>query len=212
MRTTDIEQFIDLIKSAIGSGYVYGMQGSLLRDQRQLDILISIYGKKRYFKEFGSSADASKWIGTGKLNFDCSGLIVWALMQLKLISRDYSASMIYDELCSPITKDQSKKGDLCFNADLTHVGILVGDSKVVEARGTEYGVILDQTIPDRFSRFARLKVGSTKDTPVEEFQELYGLVKDNQIGPITTAKVLECIIKINETRDFLNNEPGEGKK
>jgi cell wall-associated NlpC family hydrolase len=76
------EAFVSLVESKVGCGYVWGGQGEILTKQR-LNELINAYGRSHYIK--AGEYDASTWIG--RQVFDCSGLVVWALQQMGLISR-----------------------------------------------------------------------------------------------------------------------------
>lgn len=92
--------------------------------------------------------------------FDCSGLIVWLLMKLKLIDSDYTANMIFKELCTEITKDDLKSGDLVFirsNGLCTHVGIYSADYGVIEAAGRDIGVVERSISRNSWNCFGRLK-------------------------------------------------------
>mgnify|MGYP002525585511 CR=1 FL=1 len=101
------------------------------------------------------------YIMTNAKYFDCSGLIVWLLMLLGLITRDYTAHGIYTELCTPITRDDLKSGDLCFiktNGKCTHVGIYSADYGVIEAAGRDIGVVERSLSANKWNTYGRLKV------------------------------------------------------
>lgn len=182
------EEFIRIIKSKIGCGYAWGSQGEVLT-KGNLDALIKLYGISHYKT---SAYDASQWIG--KQCFDCSGLIVWALMQLGLIQSDYTAAGLYG-LCQPVRKAELQPGDLCFwkDSSITHVGVYTGSNKVVHARGTPYGV-QETDVFSSFTIFGRLKC-LTADTissdTIKEFQRKNGLAADGIVGPKTLAKARE---------------------
>lgn len=158
-----MSKLVELVKSKVGCGYVWGAQGEILTD-----------AKYKWFKNtFGAShyefphVSASKWIG--KQCFDCSGLVVWALQELGLVpkNKDYTASMLYSQLCTPIKKEELVPNDLVFvktDGKITHVGIYVGNGKVVEAKGTSYGVV-NSTLTG-FNVFGRLKLKVPEATPV----------------------------------------------
>lgn len=89
-----IEEFLNLAKSKIGCGYVYGSQGQTMT-VALLNTLIKTFGKSHYeFTDSNGVVKAYKWIGK---QFICSGLIVWILQQMGLIKadQDYTAVSLY---------------------------------------------------------------------------------------------------------------------
>ena len=147
-------RFLELVKSKVGCGYVYGTQGEILI-KVLLDTLINRFGRSNYYFD-GYSAE--KWLG--KQCFDCSGLIVWALQQLGLLTTDLTADGLY-RICEPISRAALEPGDLVFyqnsNGYETHVGVYMGNGKVIHARGTAYGVVETEMFSS-FTAFGRLKV------------------------------------------------------
>jgi len=150
-----VKKFLEIIVSKKGSGYVYGGQNDDLLTIDKLEKLVSIFGKKHYYFD---NYSAEKWIG--KEYYDCSGLIVYTLRQLELIpiNKDYTASDIYKELCIPINKEELKEGNLVFSGTngITHVGIYIGNNKIIHSRGTFYGVV-ETSLFNSFNKFGRLK-------------------------------------------------------
>lgn len=83
--------------------------------------------------------------------FDCSGLIVYFLYDLHhAISGDRNARGLY-QMCDTVGKTPQRKGELVFYsktgkpADISHVGVYVGDGKVIESIGRDYGVVETNT-------------------------------------------------------------------
>ncbi|BDH58092.1 C40 family peptidase [Tsukamurella sp. PLM1] len=74
---------------------------------------------------------------TGPGQFDCSGLMVWAYQQSgKSLPRTSQAQLAGGQ---PVSRDQLQPGDIIvYYAAATHVGMYVGDGKVVHA--STYGV------------------------------------------------------------------------
>ena len=155
------KKFLELIRSKLGCGYVYGAQGEVMT-KSLLDTLIKRFGRSHYYFD-GYSAE--KWIG--KQCFDCSGLIVWALEQLGLIRTDLTADGLY-QLCNPAEKGKLEPGDLVFyqnsNGYKHHVGVYMGNGKVIHARGTAYGVVETEMF-NKFTAFGRLKVFPQEQKP-----------------------------------------------
>ena len=150
------KKFLELIRSKLGCGYVYGAQGEVMTKDL-LNTLVNRFGRSHYYFD-GYSAE--KWLG--KQCFDCSGLIVWALEQLGLIRTDLTADGLY-QLCEPARKSKLEVGDLVFyqnsNGYKTHVGVYIGNGRVIHARGTAYGVVETELFAS-FTAFGRLKVFS----------------------------------------------------
>lgn len=146
-----MSEFIKLLKTKIGCGYVLGSQGEIMT-QALLDSL-------SHWNTSTNNTIAKKWIG--KQCFDCSGLIVWALQHLRFIGEeeDYTASALYTSKCTPVTKEQLQPNDLVFIKDsrIRHVGIYIGDGKVIEAKGTSYGVVESTLANSGFNLYGRLK-------------------------------------------------------
>lgn len=150
------KKFLELIRSKLGCGYVYGSQGEVMT-KGLLNTLVNRFGRSHYYFD-GYSAE--KWLG--KQCFDCSGLIVWALQQLGLIRTDLTADSLY-HICDPVEKGKLEPGNLVFYQNesgyKTHVGVYMGNGKVIHARGTAYGVVETELFAS-FTAFGRLKVFS----------------------------------------------------
>ena len=95
--------------------------------------------------------------------FDCSGLVVQILRELKVIGPkdDYTAADLYKKFCAPICKDNLKEGDLvfvCSGSKITHVGIYNGNNEVTEAAGRDYGVVTRPMSKNSWNIFGRVKL------------------------------------------------------
>lgn len=164
-----IGTFISTVISKVGCGYVWGSQGQMLTSSK-LKELEGTFGYSHYhFTENGVQIDAGNWIGSQV--FDCSGLVVWTLQQMGLISSssDYSASGLFKDLCYEISRNDVQPGDLFFRqgkGGIYHVGVIVSDTDVVEARGTSYGVI-QRAIPsaEKYGRIKKLAGATSYTTP-----------------------------------------------
>jgi peptidoglycan DL-endopeptidase CwlO len=76
--------------------------------------------------------DPYVWGAAGPDAFDCSGLVVWAYEQVGIQLEHYTGDL-WDE-GEHISRDQLEPGDLVFfYADISHVGIYVGDGMMVDA-------------------------------------------------------------------------------
>lgn len=71
------------------------------------------------------------WGGTGGGGFDCSGLMLWSFKKagVSLPRTSFAQSTVG----KPVAKSDLRPGDLVFFYNASHVGIYVGDGKVVNA-------------------------------------------------------------------------------
>ncbi len=150
-----LQEFIGIIRSKLGSGYVYGGQNDSPLTREALEELVKRFGKSHYYF---NNYSAERWLG--KEYYDCSGLIVYALRKMGLIpnTADYTAQIMYSQLCKPIESKELHAGDLCFNktgSGIVHVGVFMGNGRIVHARGTFYGVVETQVF-STFNTFGRL--------------------------------------------------------
>lgn len=151
-----LREFISIVNSKIGAGYVFGGQSSTPLTKEDLNKLVKTFGRSHYYFD---NYSAERWLG--KEYYDCSGLIVYALRKTSLIpiNFDYTANDIYVKLCTKIPKSELRAGDLCFQkttSGIVHVGVYMGDSRVTHARGTYYGVV-NTTLFSSFNLFGRLR-------------------------------------------------------
>lgn len=119
-------------KSKIGTPYVYGAKGAdgVFTSQR-LNTL-----SKAYPSMFTASyiAKAKKYVG--KVCTDCSGLITW------YTGKVLGSAQMYSTASKRIPISQIKKvpvGAVLWKSG--HVGVYIGDGKVVEAKGINYGTV-----------------------------------------------------------------------
>lgn len=77
------------------------------------------------------------WGSVGPDQFDCSGLIYWAFQQQgKTLPRTSQAQM---EGGTPVERDELQPGDVIgYYPGATHVGLYIGDGKIVHA--SDYGI------------------------------------------------------------------------
>lgn len=161
-----LQEFVAIINSKLGEGYVYGGQNDQPLTKEALAALVKIFGRSHYYY---TNYSAERWLG--KEYYDCSGLIVYALRKTGLIPMvaDYTSHNIFHTLCTPISKGQLKTGDLCFNntsSGIVHVGIYMGNNRVTHARGTFYGVVNTELFAS-FNTFGRLKFLSANFPPID---------------------------------------------
>ena len=142
-----ITEFITYLESHIGDAYVWGAQGQ--RIDAMLDI--SAWVRKREDGNLIQAARCMRYIKAAKKRplyaFDCSGLIVYWLLNVKgLIKGDATANGLYAQ-CSKQGKIGAwtiEPGDFVFrrkSGEMKHVGVYVGNGYTIEAKGRDVGVV-----------------------------------------------------------------------
>jgi cell wall-associated NlpC family hydrolase len=90
--------------------------------------------------------------------FDCSGLGIWTLQQLKIIKNDMSAAGLYGK-CTKINKNSLRRGDWVFihnGTKISHIGYVVDDElNTIEAYGRDLGVVKRKLSHGKWNRFGR---------------------------------------------------------
>lgn len=139
------KQFIEkvLIPLVEHWGYIYGTWGSVWTAKKQAA------STREMTVKYGS-----KWIG--RMVTDCSGLIRWALWQFGVFIVHH-ARYQYTDHCSAKGKlingqrddgEPIKPGTAVFlqgkESKIHHVGVYIGSDIVVEAKGTNYGVVVSR--------------------------------------------------------------------
>ena len=69
--------------------------------------------------------------GASPSGFDCSGLVMWVYGRLG-VTLPHNAAALYD-VGRPVSHAQLRPGDLVFFSGLGHVGLYVGDGKMIHA-------------------------------------------------------------------------------
>lgn len=185
-----IDKFIAIALEQVKNkcGYVLGADGRVLTPE-----LLSIWGKNYSVNERDNMIKtAQKWMG--KVCWDCSGLVLGTLLKLGLIAKgfDTTAHGIFKNICVEVKKENLKPGDLVFVADSTgyigHVGIYIGNNRVLQARGTYYGCVETPLFPS-FNRFGRLKVLEENiDMKYDEIIKKYTSDPDGWLKSISAIK------------------------
>lgn len=164
-------RFIDWAKSRVGNIYVWGGQGEsdiseewireMERNEANAKRVIAFWRKRQN--------EGAKQL----FAYDCSGLIVEFLLANGVIHSDMTSRGLY-AICGKLEKDELIGGDLVFRHDGTriyHVGVYVGDGRVVHARGRDYGVVEESLSANgdsywnRFGRITNMGLEVTEDSP-----------------------------------------------
>jgi len=139
-----LDKFIVLIRQWINTAiYVWGGQGHLITSESQI--------RSMETSTTNANRAIALWIKRGRssIAFDCSGLIIWALQEMGLISYDTTADGIYDKSIK-IEKTDLRMGDFTVRindetGNANHIGIVTrivnGVPWVTEAMGRDDGVV-----------------------------------------------------------------------
>lgn len=138
-------------------GYIYGESGEIWTEQKQSR------ATRQQTIEYGR-----KWIG--KRVADCSGLFSWAFRQLGGYMYHGSNTM-YKSYCTKKGKLSAgaglKPGTAVFTGTETehgHVGLYIGGGDVIEAAGTQQGVIKSKLSNKKWTYWGELKGADCGET------------------------------------------------
>lgn len=180
---TLIQQFISYLGEHIGDAYVWGARGQCLTDMSDPERWIrnketSSTNTERAMRFIAKSAKKPLYA------FDCSGLICGFLMAKGLSGRVNSRTMYAKS--KRIHRDELQPGDLVFRYRdkdksgggtykyIYHVGVYVGNDKVIESKGRDDGVVMrgiNASGPAYWNEYGRWDIisGDAKeDAPKEE--------------------------------------------
>lgn len=199
------------------------------------------YIKQKYGDGWKNSASAKadkyyyaalyggKWVGHWVT--DCSGLFYWAFKELGGYMYHGSNTM-WDKYCTAQGKLKNgartdskvlKPGTAVFvlkgSSDRSHVGLYVGDGKVIEASGTQAGVVITQITNSKWCEWGELKGvnydGNSTSTPAPVPAPTQtpsigsAVVNDTKVAlrsaPSTNASILTRVDK-GERVQVLDNE------
>lgn len=182
MATGKLYEFIEYLNNEVknGSIYVWGGQGEkptpdkirrMETNQTNINRALNLYNKRK-----------DKY--PNMKMFDCSGLGVYWLYNLKhIISGDMNAHMLMGA-CRTLAKSQLKKGDFVFrvkNGNAYHIGYVVNDNlDVIEAKGRDDGVVkngINAFGSSYWNAFGR---------PEKYFPELASKTPSSATNPIST--------------------------
>ena len=169
---------VEKFKYAIANqwGYIWGTAGvqwTQTKQTQKVNYMVSTYGtswqknsEAKQDKYYSAALYGSKWIG--HMVADCSGLFKWAFSQLGG-SIAHGSNSIWDRYCTAKGKLSAGKrtdgkellpGTAVFtgtDSDKPHIGLYVGDGRVVEASGTQAGVVYSNVNAGKWKYWGELK-------------------------------------------------------
>jgi hypothetical protein len=202
---------IDWCKKQIGCGYVYGL----------IDVICTVEYLKQKEKQYGplmgngyyqlngdyTKGRCAKWLD--KRVYDCSGLIKSGRKHLGGPYLDVSAQGCYDQCTKrgkvtdmPLTPGctvymwSDKKGRM------GHVGLYIGNGKVIEARGADYGVVTTKLNERQWTHWGMLD-WLEYDLKIESGKVVVGIQADS--GDATTPKPND-LLTLAEAVKFIDSK------
>ena len=154
------DDFISNVESEVlaKSIYAWGGQGELTKTTANIKTLESMETSKNNVKRILNHLAKIYPIPDNSRMFDCSGLITFHLIKLKLLKYDTTADGLYKK-CKSIKKNELLPGDLVFkvnaNNKAVHVAMYDGNNYIIEAYGRDEGVIKTQ-LTSKFNKYGRL--------------------------------------------------------
>ena len=190
------EQLLALFVLALDElwGYIWGTAGitwTQARQNQKVEYMVSKYGSNwknnkdaKADNYYSAAMYGSKWIGHTVA--DCSGLFAWAFKKLGGAIA-HGSNSIYDRYCTTKGKltDTLKKtlipGTAVFTGDAKnhgHIGLYIGNGKVIEASGTQAGVCTSNITAGKWTYYGLLKNVSYND---EIAQDIPSVPSDDKI-------------------------------
>lgn len=164
-----IEMLVEYLHSHVNKAiYVWGAQG-------QTDITESWIRRREDDDESDIKRVMKLWEkrkaeGVNPIYaFDCSGLIMYFLQNVKgWYKSDMSSAGLYSD-CKKLNRAELERGDLVFRHNGTkiyHVGVYMGDGKVIECMGRDVGVVerdINASGTSYWNRYGRLPILQEKE-------------------------------------------------
>lgn len=175
-----VEMFVQFLRSQVGKSlYVWGAQGETdineawirkreSNNEKQVKRILTFWNK---LKAKGISPIAA---------YDCSGLIVYWLLKQGIIKSDMSSRSLFAK-SKEISRSELKAGDFVFRHNGTkihHVGVYVGNNKVIECMGRDVGVVerdINASGASYWNRYGRFMPLINAELPTQPKEEVYYL-------------------------------------
>lgn len=146
-----LNDFIKYLTDQIGQPYLWGGQHTRLTPETYEAIIHKREDGRGKYADGTTYADASieyckRLFDNGAtvlFAYDCSGLGMYWLADLKHIYHDMTADSMMHKCEGVTTSGEPKRGWWVFrltNGRATHIGYMVSDTELIEAKGRKYGV------------------------------------------------------------------------
>ena len=173
-------------------GYIWGKSGQMWTAQDQAN------ASRDMTVKYGS-----KWIG--HYVADCSGLFRWAYKQMGA-DIAHGSNLIYNGHCKARGRfakgkrtdgQELKPGTALFtgtDGDRGHIGLYIGNGKVIEAAGTQQGVIMSESSAGKWTWWGELTLVDYSEGSEEPVPEGYAKVTGKRVAlreaPSTRATII----------------------
>lgn len=171
-------QLVNFVKQTVGNGYCFGCWGKVFNSQ--------IYNQKKaqypaYYPPKSRTVESYTCL-FGTRTCDCSGLIKWASWSNGNIKQDPVYRASEDLGANGMYRTATKKGTiknfdnvpgrLVFkekNGSMHHVGVYIGNGRVIEAKGHAYGIV-ESALSSGWTHWGQCSFikEDTKPEPVEK--------------------------------------------
>lgn len=140
-----IDEFVRYLKDQVGMPYVWGGQHLLLTPENYVKVITRREKEEKYRKQaIGFCKKLFDKGATELYAYDCSGL---GMFWLQNVTRTYDSDMNANGMmrtCQIVS--EPKRGYWVFKTNdegrATHIGYLISDSELIEAKGRAYGVVV----------------------------------------------------------------------
>ena len=176
------EDLIEKFRYALDNdwGYIWGKWGQIWTAKDQAN------ASREMTVKYGS-----KWIGHHVA--DCSGLFRWAYDQFGLAIA-HGSNSIYDRYCKSKGKlkngkrtdgQELKPGSPVFTGtegDRGHIGLYIGGGDVIEAKGTQAGVVKSKVADSKWTWWGELSAVVYTDAPEPKPEPGYAVVTGKRVA------------------------------
>lgn len=164
----NIDEFCEYLSNQIGQPYIWGGQHTMLTPDNYIKVITRRESDEKYRKT--AIAFCKKKFDAGATvlyGYDCSGLgMYWLQNVTGIFPHDLNANGMMG-YCDE--QSEAKRGYWVFRADstgrATHVGYMVSDTELIEAKGRAYGVVRT-----KYKRSAWSKIGKPQVMDFDEPQ------------------------------------------
>lgn len=202
-----LTEFIMYLESQITEPYLWGGQHTRLTPDNYVAVITKM--EKDATNRANAIAYCEKMFQAGKTElfaYDCSGLGMYWLQNLKHIYKsDMTANGMMGK-CEIVS--EAKRGYWVFRTNesgrATHIGYMVSDTELVEAKGRKYGVVRTKYKPSAWNRIGKPKCFDFEPEPTPpEPTAWYVLVKGGSVRVRKGPGVLYRTIGIAHRGDRL---------
>ena len=172
-----LTEFILYLESQIGQPYLWGGQHTELTPKNYVAVITKREKKEENRDNAIAFCKAKFEAGATVLYaYDCSGLGIYFLQNLKHIFKSDMTANGMMQQCEIV--DEPKRGYWVFRTDdkgkETHIGYMIDDKYLIEAKGRKYGVVRTKYKPSAWNVIGKPKCFDFGPTPSEWYVRVLG--------------------------------------